>query len=387
MKPYPWGIRIFKEAFMLTRFKQSKLFFWTAEVVLTIIGIYFLLQMPNIFEPVLGMISAIILPLLVAGFLYYMFDPIVVFLEERGGLPRVVGFLLSFIVIAFIIVLIMMNAVPKVIEQTVQLTQNLPVYAEESGRWLTELAKRDEFKNFNLEEQLASANLTINNLIKVGIVSVTSSLSRIVGFAMKFFVLLFTVPFILIFMFKDGHKFLDAVSQFFPLSIRKELRQTVRELNETLSAYISSTVLDAFIIGILSFIAMTIFKQPYSLLLALFCGITNIIPYVGPFIGAVPAIIVGLFISPLQALYMALSVLVIQQLDGNLIKPLLFGKSLNIHPLTIILVLIGAGSVAGIVGMLICIPVYAVIKTLIINIHKIYQLRRESHLFKDGGEG
>ena len=368
---------------MLTRFKQSKLFFWTAEVVLTIIGIYFLLQMPNIFEPVLGMISAIILPLLVAGFLYYMFDPIVVFLEERGGLPRVVGFLLSFIVIAFIIVLIMMNAVPKVIEQTVQLTQNLPVYAEESGRWLTELAKRDEFKNFNLEEQLASANLTI----KVGIVSVTSSLSRIVGFAMKFFVLLFTVPFILIFMFKDGHKFLDAVSQFFPLSIRKELRQTVRELNETLSAYISSTVLDAFIIGILSFIAMTIFKQPYSLLLALFCGITNIIPYVGPFIGAVPAIIVGLFISPLQALYMALSVLVIQQLDGNLIKPLLFGKSLNIHPLTIILVLIGAGSVAGIVGMLICIPVYAVIKTLIINIHKIYQLRRESHLFKDGGEG
>jgi predicted PurR-regulated permease PerM len=387
MKPYPWGIRIFKEAFMLTRFKQSKLFFWTAEIVLTIIGIYFLLQMPNIFEPVLGMISAIILPLLVAGFLYYMFDPIVVFLEERGGLPRVVGFLLSFIVIAFIIVLIMMNAVPKVIEQTVQLTQNLPVYAEESGRWLSELAKRDEFKNFNLEEQLASANLTINNLIKVGIVSVTSSLSRIVGFAMKFFVLLFTVPFILIFMFKDGHKFLDAISQFFPLSIRKELRQTVRELNETLSAYISSTVLDAFIIGILSFIAMTIFKQPYSLLLALFCGITNIIPYVGPFIGAVPAIIVGLFISPLQALYMVLSVLVIQQLDGNLIKPLLFGKSLNIHPLTIILVLIGAGSVAGIVGMLICIPVYAVIKTLIINIHKIYQLRRESHLFKDGGEG
>lgn len=372
---------------MLSRFKQSKLFFWTAEIVLTIIGIYFLLQMPNIFKPVVGMASAILMPLLIAGFLYYMFDPIVVFLEERGGLPRVVGFLISFVVIMFIIILIMMNAVPKMIEQTVQLTQNLPVYAEETGRWINELASREEFKNFNLEEQLASANLTINNLLRVGIVSVTSSLSRIVGFAMKFFVLLFTVPFILIFMFKDGHKFLDAASQFFPLSIRKELRQTVRELNETLSAYISSTVLDAFIIGILSFIAMTIFKQPYSVLLAIFCGVTNIIPYVGPFIGAVPAVIVGLFISPLQALYMGLSILVIQQLDGNLIKPLLFGKSLNIHPLTIILVLIGAGSVAGIIGMLICIPVYAVIKTLIINLHKIYQLRRESHLFKDTGDG
>ncbi|MBM7710954.1 AI-2E family transporter [Enterococcus xiangfangensis] len=371
---------------MLSRFKQSKLLFWTVEMVLAIIGIYFILQMPDVFKPVIGMISAILLPLLIAGFLYYMFDPIVVFLEERAGIPRVFGFLLAFIVIAVVIVLITMNAVPKMIEQTVQLTQNLPVYAEETGQWLNELGSRSEFKNFNLEDQLASANLTINNLIQMGIVSITSSLSLIVSFAMKFFVLLFTVPFILIFMFKDGHKFLDAVSHFFPLSIRKELRQTVRELNETLSTYISSTVLDAFIIGVLSFIAMTIFKQPYSLLLAIFCGVTNIIPYVGPFIGAVPAIIVGLFVSPAQAVYMGLSILVIQQLDGNLIKPLLFGKSLNIHPLTIILVLIGAGSVAGILGMLICIPVYAVIKTLIINMHKIYQLRRESQLFKENGK-
>ena len=152
--------------------------------------------------------------------------------------------------------------------------------------------------------------------------------------------------------------------------------KTVKELNETLSAYISSTIVDAVIIRIMSFIAMTIFKQPYSLLLAVFCGITNIIPYVGPFIGAVPAVIVGLFVSPFQALYMALSILVIQQLDGNVIKPLLFGKNMNMHPLTIILVLIGAGSVAGILGMLICIPVYAVIKTLVLNIRKIYLLRK-----------
>ncbi|MGH2086959.1 AI-2E family transporter [Aerococcus urinaeequi] len=365
---------------MFTRFKQSKLFFWTVEIVLTIIGIYFISQMANIFKPLIGMASAILLPLIVAGFLYYMFDPIVVFLEERGGVPRVIGFLLSFIVVVFAGALILLNVVPKMIEQTTELTQNLPIYAEETGRWLNELSNKEEFKNLNLVEQLNSANLSINNLIRVGVINATTGLSLIVGFAMNFLVLLFTVPFILVFMFKDGHGFLDAVSKFFPLTIRKELRQTVRELNETLSAYISSTVLDAFIIGILSFLAMMIFKQPYGLLLAIFCGVTNIIPYVGPFIGAVPAVIVGLFISPLQALYMGLSILVIQQLDGNLIKPLLFGKSMNIHPLTIILLLIGAGSIAGILGMLICIPVYAVIKTLIINIHKIYQIQKKRNL-------
>ncbi|HBM5886034.1 TPA: AI-2E family transporter, partial [Enterococcus faecium] len=364
---------------MQSRFKQSKLFFWTVELVLTIIGVYFILQMPNIFSPILKMLSAVFLPLLVAGFIYYMFDPIVVFLEKHR-IPRVFGFLLTFLVVIILVVLTVMNVVPQLMEQTIQLTQSLPMYADETSKWLNELAQREEFKNFNLEEQLASANLSLSNLFNIILVSLSASVSKIISFMMQFFILLFTVPFILLFMFKDGHKFIDALSHFFPKAIRKELRQTVKELNETLSAYISSTILDALIIGVMSFLAMRIFDQPYSLLLAVICGITNIIPYVGPFIGAVPAIIVGLFISPFQALYMALSILVIQQLDGNLIKPLLFGKSMNIHPLTIILVLIGAGSVAGILGMLICIPVYAVIKTIILNIRKIYLLRRKEHV-------
>ncbi|WP_086315667.1 pheromone autoinducer 2 transporter [Enterococcus sp. 7F3_DIV0205] len=357
-------------------FKQSKLLFWTVEIVLTIIGVFFLLKMPNIFSPILGMVSAVFMPLLIAGFLYYMFDPIVVFLEKRG-LPRIAGFLLSFAFLIVLITLVIMNVVPQLVNQSLELSQSLPSYAEEMNQWLNDLGNLEGVKSFNIQEQLDKANITISNILNFAIIGVTSSLSKIVGVLLKFFILLFTVPFILFFMFKDGHKFLDAMSHFFPKSIRNELRQTVKEMNQTLSAYISSTVLDALIIGILSFIAMTIFKQPYSLLLAVFCGLTNIIPYVGPFIGAVPAILVGLFISPWQALYMALSILVIQQLDGNLIKPLLMGKSLNIHPLTIILVLIASGSVGGIIGMLICIPVYAVIKTLVINISKIYSLRKE----------
>ena len=76
---------------MQSRFKQSKLFFWTVELVLTIIGVYFILQMPNIFSPILKMLSAIFLPLLVAGFIYYMFDPIVVFLEKHR-IPRAVSY-------------------------------------------------------------------------------------------------------------------------------------------------------------------------------------------------------------------------------------------------------------------------------------------------------
>lgn len=360
-------------------FKQSKLLFWTVEIVLTIIGIFFLMQMPNIFAPVIGMVSALFLPLLVAGFFYYMFDPIVLFLEKHK-IPRLVGFFITLIVLVILIALVVMNVVPQLVNQFLELSESIPMYAEGINNWLVDLSQREELRSFNLQEELAQANITISNILNVAIVGVTNSLSTIVGALMKFFVLLFTVPFILFFMFKDGHKFLDAVSKFFPKSIRKELRETVKEMNQTLSAYISSTILDALIIGIMSFIALSLLNQPYSLLLAVFCGLTNIIPYVGPFIGAVPVILVGIFVSPLQALYGAIAILVIQQLDGNLIKPLLMGKSLSVHPLTIILVLIAAGSIGGIIGMLICIPVYAVIKTLVLNVRKIYLLRKESSI-------
>ena len=129
---------------MQSRFKQSKLFFWTVELVLTIIGVYFILQMPNIFSPILKMLSAIFLPLLVAGFIYYMFDPIVVFLEKHR-IPRVFGFLLTFLVVIILVVLTVMNVVPQLMEQTIQLTQSLPMYADETSKWLNELAQREEF--------------------------------------------------------------------------------------------------------------------------------------------------------------------------------------------------------------------------------------------------
>ncbi|HFJ6532564.1 TPA: AI-2E family transporter, partial [Enterococcus faecium] len=164
---------------MQSRFKQSKLFFWTVELVLTIIGVYFILQMPNIFSPILKMLSAIFLPLLVAGFIYYMFDPIVVFLEKHR-IPRVFGFLLTFLVVIILVVLTVMNVVPQLMEQTIQLTQSLPMYADETSKWLNELAQREEFKNFNLEEQLASANLSLSNLFNIILVSLSASVSKII---------------------------------------------------------------------------------------------------------------------------------------------------------------------------------------------------------------
>src|SRR5699024_1288327 len=156
------------------------------------------------------------------------FDPLVRWLEKRG-LSRMVSFLLVFAVVVIFLVLLIMNVVPQLVQQAIQLTQSLPGYAEEANNWLVELGKQEEFKNFNIEKQLESIDLTLNNIIHWVISSVTTSLSYIFSALTKFFVLLFTVPFILIFMFKDGHRFMNSLDVFFPHNLRSELRATVKD--------------------------------------------------------------------------------------------------------------------------------------------------------------
>ena len=108
-----------------------------------------------------------------------------------------------------------MNVVPQLVEQTIQLTQSLPIYADEASKWLNELAQREKsFKNFNLEEQLAVRE-SLSNLFNIILFGLSASVTKIISFMMQFFILLFTVPFILLFMFKDGHKFIGCVVSFF----------------------------------------------------------------------------------------------------------------------------------------------------------------------------
>ncbi len=145
---------------------------------------------------------------------------------EKHRIPRVYGYILVLVVVIVVTVLAVMNVIPQLVEQTIQLTRSLPTYAEETSKWLNEVAQREEFKNFNLEEQLASANLSLSNLFNIALVSLTSSVSKIISLCSSFlFCYLQCHSFS--FMFKDGHKFIDALSKFFPQNIRGELRQTV----------------------------------------------------------------------------------------------------------------------------------------------------------------
>ena len=131
--------------------------------------------------------------------------------------------------------------------------------------------------------------------------------------------------------------------------------------------FLVGKILDSLIVGILCFIGCTIFGMPYSLLISIFVGLTNIIPSFGPIIGAIPSIILILMVDPMKALIFAIFILVLQQLDGNVIGPKIVGGSTGVSSIGVLIAIIVGGGLFGFVGMILSVPVYSVIYTVVKN--------------------
>jgi predicted PurR-regulated permease PerM len=207
--------------------------------------------------------------------------------------------------------------------------------------------------------------------------NITSSFSTVLGVVTNITLTIITVPFILFYMLKDGHKLPSTAVNFVPTSYRNEALKIFQDLYETLAAYIQGQLIVSLAVGVGCFIGYTIIGLEYALVLGIVVAVANIIPYLGPFIGAAPAVIIALLDSPTKALLAAIVVTVVQQIDGNFLSPLIIGKRLNTHPLTIILLLIGAGSFGGILGMILAVPTYAVLKAVTLNIVRLIKLRKK----------
>lgn len=358
-----------------SRFRESKLFFWTIEILAVVAIVFLLLQMKYIFSPIGVIISTLFLPILVSGFLFYMFNPLVLFLEKRK-VPRLLSVILIFIAFIAIVALAVIQIGPILTDQIAELAKALPGYWSDFEKWLGGITKNPPLNDLDIKDELEKANISVPQIMNSVLNGVSAGIGAIASFLTSFVMILVTVPFILLYMFKDGHRFMDSVEKFFPKVIRPDAKKIIQEMNKTLSSYISSQALDCLFVGIFTFIGYLIIGQPYGLLFALIAGVTNIIPYLGPVIGAAPAVIVALFTSPFQALLVIIVVVIVQQIDGNVLQPLIMGRSLKIHPLTIIVILLVAGNLAGLLGMVLGVPLYAVVKTVIVNIVKLIQLRR-----------
>ncbi|MFC5466846.1 AI-2E family transporter [Lederbergia graminis] len=357
---------------------KSKLQFWSLQILIIIAIIYVGSKITFLLEPIGIFVTTLFFPIIITLFLYFLLNPIVKFLT-RKKVPFFVAIILVYVGSFFLGLIMISYFISPITLQFNELYNAIPIYIRKATHFFESVIHSSEIKMIQEDyselfetgkEKLFEFANTLPDIV-------TGWIYNFFGIMSKIAIILVSVPFLLFYMFKDGYKFPMAVSRFFPTSYRDEVITIMKETGETLSSYIRGQVTVALIVGTLSLIGYLIIDLPFPLVMAMLVMVTNIIPYVGPILGGAPAVIVALFDSPVKALLVILVILIAQQLEGNVISPLILGKNLDVHPATIIIILLAAGNIAGLVGMVLAVPFYAVTKVIVLNIRKIIKVRQQ----------
>ncbi|WP_145541476.1 lipoteichoic acid biosynthesis protein CozEa [Staphylococcus warneri] len=347
----------------------NKVWFRTGiALIMLFILIKLFMQVHEVFTPVVTIIGSVFLPFLISGFLFYICLPFQTLLE-KWGFPRWASILTIFVVLIAIIAIVVAFIAPIIISNINNLIKQTPALQRETERLIN-------FSLTQIDKLPSDVTHRINNMVKSmgdGVTDVLSnSISYITSLISTIF-LLIMVPFFLIYMLKDHEKFIPVVAKFFKGERKVFVVDLLKDLNYTLKSYIQGQVTVSVILGIILYIGYTIIGLPYTPLLVLFAGVANLIPFLGPWLSFTPAAILGIIDGPSTFIWVCVITLIAQQLEGNVITPNVMGKSLSMHPLTIIVVILAAGDLGGFTLILIAVPLYAVLKTVISNIFKYRQ--------------
>ena len=350
---------------MFEKLRQSKLLFWSVELLVLATFVFVLTKVDFLLKPLGVFFSTLFAPILVSGFLYYMLNPLVELLTEKLKVKRIFAIVFVFLLLIGALVLIIMAVIPNLIKQLTQLAANIPDLIQQIEVAIKGLSKNDALKHLDLNQELAKLNLSYGMIIQKFMSGVAISLGSVFSTIASAAMLLITVPFILFYMLKDGHRALPNILRLVSEKRKESVANLLKEMNRTLANYISGQMIECIFVGTFTFLGYLIFGIKYAFLLGVIAGITNLVPYLGPYLGLLPAIVVTIFNNPVQALICCGVVLVVQQIDSNVIYPNVIGKSLSIHPLTIIIILLVAGNLAGLLGIFLGVPLYAIARTII----------------------
>jgi len=343
----------------------KKLWFQTGvAILLTLVIIRMFIEVKGIFSPLLIIGQTIFLPLLLGGVLFYLSRPLLKWLESVK-FPRWASILSVFAVIGLVGWLFYALIGPPLTEQVNKLVKNTPEIVEDVEQFTKYALSQKDLLPEKLQDTVDDATGQINDIA----VSAGSLLFKFVQNVFQGIFVLVLVPFFLVYMLKDHEKFAPFVSSFAKGEKKTWIRKTLADIDDTLRSYIQGQLFVSFLVGLMLLIGYLVIGLEYPLLLATFGMMMNVIPFLGPYISVVPAIIIALTQAPKLAIYVAIVMLVAQQIESNFITPNVMGKSLDIHPLTVITVILAAGNIAGLWGIILAIPTYAVIKVILKNIY------------------
>jgi len=342
---------------------------------LLFINILLLTKISFVFTPFIVFLKTIFFPVLLAGVLFYILHPFVSLLEKKG-VSRIVSIASIYLIVIGLFVFLVLTVIPIIKDQIDALIDNLPYFGHEIER----AARRFGESNLlgKIQENL---NINVANMVKDYTVDFTKSLSSVTGNVTGFLstitevVLTFVmVPFILFYLLKDGEQLPNHFLKFISEQRRPAAMRILDDMHYAISSYIRGQIIVSLFIGIMLLIGYLIIGIKYAVLLAILAMIVNIVPYVGPIIAITPALIIAFIDSPAMVLKVIIVMMVVQLAEGKFISPQVMGKKLDIHPITIIFIILTAGNLFGIMGIILAIPGYAILKVLVTHGYRFVKL-------------
>ena len=345
-------------------------------IPIIIIGLllYKLINNPSIFlSEIQGILKYIIslFTYIIWGFaIAYFLNPLMVLLEKKLKIRRILSISIIYVVFIAVLGILITVITPAISTSIKQLANDVPDYIETTETKISEtIEKLKSYDKYGVEtyirNNLERFTSKINNFVDVPVNFLLTSTLSLTSYILKFLIGLI----ISIYILADKEKILRAAKKLTYALLNKKnafnIISNIKKSNYIFSKYMFGKALDSLIIGILCLILLSVFRVKFALLFSLIVGVTNMIPYVGPFLGAIPAVVVTLFINPIQAIWVAIIIFLLQQFDGWYLGPKIIGDQVGVSPLLIITAIIVGGGMFGALGMFLGVPVLTVIKAFV----------------------
>lgn len=341
---------------------------------------YFVASQIGSFSEKISILIGILYPFIIGFAIAYLLNFILKFYEHtildnvqgssklKKGHKRSISLILTYLTAAGIFYLFVHFIVPQLIDSIMGLVNDVPMYVDNATKFFNDVMKETNLSpeyTALIQEQMNRYINIIMDFAKEVIPVVGNTLKMIASSIWNIVLGIIISVYLLIdkeYFFAINRKITCAL---FSDKMASRIFELTHRTNEIFGKFLSGKIIDSAIIGVLSFVVFSIFKIPYTLLISVIIGVTNIIPFFGPFIGAIPSGIIILFVSPTKALIFIILVFIIQQLDGNVIGPKILGDSIGISAFWILFAILVAGKFLGIVGMIIGVPLFAIVYSVI----------------------
>lgn len=372
---------------------EKKYLYWGITAFLVIIlsiSFFLLLNNSQSISKALGILFKILKPFFLGFAFAYLLNPVMDFVENKWITPllkksnkkkiiklsRPISITITIIFALAILTGLFIMVLPQLAKSIIYIINNLEDYSSNFQQWILNLFKTNDGIKEMISQQISRLNSIItdwtqtdvlpqiNDIISkitTGVLGILSALKNIfIGLIISIYILSSKEKF-----FAQSKKITYAI---FPIKASNVIIKTVRRCDNVFGGFVTGTIIDSVLVGIVCFIGMSIIHLPFPLLISVIIGVTNVIPFFGPFIGGIPSALLILMISPLQCLYFCIFILALQQLDGNVIVPRILGNTTGLSPFWVMFALLVFGGLFGFIGMLIGVPTFAVIYSIIVEL-------------------